>query len=485
MAKDTYIPRDEAVDMNREFSKVREQAVKELMKYPGVLAVGVGLKEVKGEVQRKLCFKVKVTKKIAESNLQSRDQIPDSICGFPTDVNEVVVTIPGSQDSSNYRPLLGGCQIGVSSKSGSGTLGCLAKRNVDDKIVILSNWHVIVGNPDSIDGDSVGQPSHNGCCSCCACGEIADTVDGRFRTNDMDAAIALLDGQASDAIPEYAFINEILDIGLLAGSATPVVGETVWKRGRTTGLTKGQISDDNAVTATPYEFYSGLAVNRTSQWEITPIPAGTDFFLKGDSGSVSVNEHNQAVLLNYAYAQSTQRAYANNIESVESVLDISILDSSFHTSPSGMEGVPIHSTTVSPVASSLAEAMAELEAEIGHIPEGKRLLELFRVHRQELLHLVRHRREVMVAWHRYQGPAYLAHVARSVRRDNKPLPDQIKGVTLQNLLLKMTAVLQRNASPELARAVSDNYLLVMNVLSSGRSPEDWKAHLASLELAHT
>ena len=166
---------------------------------------------------------------------------------------------------------------------------------------------------------------------------------------------------------------------------------------------------------------------------------------------------------------------------VASTLGITILDSSFHTSAAGKEGVPLKSAALSPVAMSLAEAMAELEAEIGHIREGKRLLELFRVHREELLDLVRHRREVLAAWHRYQGPAYLAHVARSVRRENKPVPDQIKGVTLQNLLLKMTAVLQRNGSPELARAVTENYLLVMNVLSSGRTPEDWKTHLATLD----
>ena len=125
--------------------------------------------------------------------------------------------------------------------------------------------------------------------------------------------------------------------------------------------------------------------------------------------------------------------------------------------------------------------MTELEAEVGQFPEGKRLLDLFEIHREELLDLVRHRREVMVAWHRYQGPAYLSHITRSVRRENKPIPDQIKGITLQNLLLKMTAVLQRNGSPELTRSVTDNYLQIMNILSAGRSPEEWKAYVAKLD----
>ena len=118
--------------------------------------------------------------------------------------------------------------------------------------------------------------------------------------------------------------------------------------------------------------------------------------------------------------------------------------------------------------------------------KGRRMLELFKIHRAELLSLdPAPQREVMVAWNRYQGPAYLAHIAKTIRRENKPVPEQIKGVSLQSLLLKMTAVLQRNGSPELAKSVTDNYLQVMNVLSAGRSPEDWKAYLAQLDqMAH-
>ena len=87
----------------------------------------------------------------------------------------------------------------------------------------------------------------------------------------------------------------------------------------------------------------------------------------------------------------------------------------------------------------------------------------------------------MAAWNRYQGPAYMAHFARSIRRENKPVPEQIKGITLQSLLLKMTALLQRNGSHELAKSVTDNYLQVMNILSAGKSPEDWKAYLVRLD----
>ena len=83
----------------------------------------------------------------------------------------------------------------------------------------------------------------------------------------------------------------------------------------------------------------------------------------------------------------------------------------------------------------------------------------------------------MAAWNRYQGPAYLAHIARHIRTEDKPVPEQIKGITLQSLLLKMAAVLQRNASAPLAGTVAENYLQVMQILSAGRSHREWQAYL--------
>jgi hypothetical protein len=108
-------------------------------------------------------------------------------------------------------------------------------------------------------------------------------------------------------------------------------------------------------------------------------------------------------------------------------------------------------------------------------------MELFKSHRTELLDLVRHKREVMAAWNRYQGPAYLAHIARNIRREDKPVPVDIKGITMQSLLLKMAAVLQRNGSSSLSTAVSENYLQLMNILSAGKTHQEWKAYLQQLD----
>jgi len=490
--KKPFMSRNELVDLNKDFDKVIKKAEEELMKLPGVVAVGVGLKEVKGEVQPELCFKVTVQKKKERNELKAEERIPDNIYGFKTDVTEILTGEP-LVDISKYRPLIGGTAIQSNKQSGQGTLGCFAKRDVDGKIVVLSNWHVMAGNPDTIDGARVGQPSHNGCCSCCACSEIGDVVDGWFKTVDItstdniDAAIALLHGQEADAIPEERYLNEIVDLGILAGSAAPVSGELVFLRGRTTSSrSKGRILNSSTQIDLPYDNFGNIIVSRRFQTVITPEPGFTDFNDRGDSGAVCVNEFNQAVLMVYGRNHVTHQTFANNIQTVEKVLKIKILDSTFHPITNDVEkkGIGVPLSSISNV-SGLANAMADLEAALAQFREGKRMLELFKIHRSELLDLVNHKREVMAAWNRYQGPAYLAHIARSVRRENKPVPEQIKSITLQSLLLKMTAVLQRNGSPELARSVTDNYLQVMNVLSAGRSPDDWKAYLAHLDqMAH-
>ena len=484
MAEDTYIPRDEVVDINKEFSKVRKKAEKELMKIPGVIAVGVGLKKVKGEYKRQPCFKVTVERKKSSAELKTGEKIPDLIYGFRTDVIEISHGL-STVDGNKYRPLIGGCKIGTSSTSGYGTMGCLVKRNSDNKILLLSNWHVLSSNPDTVENDRVGQPSHNGCCSCCACNEIGKIVDGRFRTGNMDAAIALLNGQdeTADTTPEEKYLKEILQIGYIAGSATPQSMETVFKYGARSEFTKGQITNDSEVTNVLYDNYTpNVTISRSGQLEITPATGFPKFQDRGDSGSVIVNEKQEVVGLNYAADLAAGIGYATSILPILSTLGITILNTTFHSSVAGKEGVPLSSRAIPDFnIPNLASAFAEAEAELGQYSKGKEMIELFRHHREELLDLVNHKREVMAAWNRYQGPSFLAHIARSIRRDNKPIPEQIKGITLGNLLIKMTAVLQRNGSPELVRSITDNYMSVMDVLSSGRTPRDWKAQLAKYD----
>jgi hypothetical protein len=408
------------------------------MKIPGVVAVGVGLKEVKGEHERIPCFKVTVSAKRDKKELSQSEVIPAEIFGFPTDVTEIIQSSSGS-NSEKYRPLIGGSQIEPSGGARFGTLGCFAKRNSDGKIVAVSNWHVMVSDPNNIDNDRIGQPTHNGCCSCCACNEIGKVSDGRFMTDDMDVAIAVLNGQDSGTIPDDRFLKEILQIGSVGGSVAP---------------------------------------------QVVPTGAGAPLALETVfkyGRSFSVNELNQVVALNFGSNATTHNAVAHSIIRATTTLGITILDNSFHDSVAGKEGVLLNTDAGVGSGTSLSENLAELETELLASREGLRIMELFKSHRTELLDLVRHKREVMAAWNRYQGPAYLAHIARNIRREDKPVPVDIKGITMQSLLLKMAAVLQRNGSSSLSTAVSENYLQLMNILSAGKTHQEWNAYLQQLD----
>src|SRR5690606_10597701 len=101
------------------FNKVRRQAEEALMKIPGVVAGGVGLKEVKGEIQRQPCFKVTVKVKKTKSSFKKPEMVPEEIFGFKTDITEPTKGMAISGDSKNYRPLIGGSQIEGSGSSSS------------------------------------------------------------------------------------------------------------------------------------------------------------------------------------------------------------------------------------------------------------------------------------------------------------------------------------------------------------------------------
>jgi hypothetical protein len=495
-----YIPRHELIDMNAEINAVRAQVKEHLMSFPGVLAVGVGLKKVKGSYKRQLCFKITVAEKLDKKQLAKTDVIPPTYFGFETDITAILP--PGSGmlfDNTKYRPLIGGCKVEASFApkiptmsvpgifSTTGTLGCFAKVTSGPhigKIVALTSWHVAVKGTAATDGERLGQPTHNGCCTCCACNEIGKVIGGQL-DDTTDAAIILLAGQDSDTTPDTRYLNEVLDIGLLAGSAVHVSGETVFKRGASGILTKGQITDDTymspAITFNPGQSDEQIWTF-VEQLEITPSSAGTKFAQPGDSGSVIVNEHNQVVGLLFGGNYDSGTGWANQITGVVSQLNIEIKDDTFKPDAESIHfGVPLSTASLTVGAAEAMSAPFEaMEKELMRYKKGAHLMQMFATHQHEILDLVNNNREVMAAWNRYQGPAFLAQIIRSFHR-NKPIDEVIKGVRLQNLLLKMTTVLQRNGSSALVQAVNENYVSVMQVLTAGRMPEQWKERLAKME----
>ena len=63
-----------------------KQAVVVLRRVPGVLSVGVGARERRGELLPELVFRVYVSKKVSATILPKTDRVPRIVCELPTDV---------------------------------------------------------------------------------------------------------------------------------------------------------------------------------------------------------------------------------------------------------------------------------------------------------------------------------------------------------------------------------------------------------------
>ncbi len=75
--------------MVTEIAKYRQEKKRiqdKLMKYPNVLQVSIGTKEVGGKDTGEPCFSVLVKKKVRKNKLDPNDIIPSEIDGFKTDI---------------------------------------------------------------------------------------------------------------------------------------------------------------------------------------------------------------------------------------------------------------------------------------------------------------------------------------------------------------------------------------------------------------
>src|SRR5687768_9996606 len=148
---------------NTKIFEVHEDVKRELEAIPGVRSVGIGLKEVAGELTNQIAFKVYVDEKKPLSVLDPAHVIPDEIKGFKTDV--VRIAQKTLLTGAGPRPLVGGIAVSSLLPSGlqeHGTLGCIAKLNNSTDKVLLSNEHVFSHLVASAQApNTVFQPSHS------------------------------------------------------------------------------------------------------------------------------------------------------------------------------------------------------------------------------------------------------------------------------------------------------------------------------------
>jgi hypothetical protein len=311
--------------------KNREAVFTEMKKYPGVVNVGVGLKETSGILTAVICYRIYVDKKKPAHLLGNKSLVPSAIHGFPTDVIQLG-EIEEIADTEKYRPLKGGIQIKTDKfieddTRGVGTLGCLAILNDgSNKIVGLTNEHVVRLNAEegTVIGREVGQPRKVICCCCCTYNVVGKVLNAQ-KNATVDCAIIDFDSDIAGEIQTADTAGEIQEIGKIKGKAVAVLGGTVKKRGATTGLTTGTITD--------------VAFDGT-QILIAPNAPVTKFAEFGDSGSVVLDSNDNIVALLWAVKRDGKTdGVATPIDAVLTALNIKL-----QTPPPVIATITVHPT---------------------------------------------------------------------------------------------------------------------------------------------
>lgn len=323
---------------NMQLVSLRSSVWKKVQNVPGILGIGIGLKEVGGIPSDQISWRLYVRKKLPKNALRPEYIFPPSFFGIPTDV------IPKAESRITYGEdtvtlLRPGVVIGSDAGS-SGTLGCFAiRRGQPDKIVILSNSHVVYSDSGSLGMTSdmdIGQPKVS-CSWCCKC-----KVIGNAKRADANNAFGpwvetqvqgfanqrgvLTDCAIADFNKKRDYTNNIENVGMItgtppAGSLGLNSGDSVEMIGSTSGYVKGkvltftfnaQIVGGAAISNLLYPcFVEGTSVSENfagvypniNQLVFIPDPdrdnaeTKTYFARHGDSGSVIVNSARQVVAL--------------------------------------------------------------------------------------------------------------------------------------------------------------------------------------------
>ena len=207
--------------------------------------------------------------------------------------------------------MVGGISVGNVVIGGSGTIGFSVFDNITREGMILSNWHVLCGRLTCALGESIIQPGQGSPDT----GQPTDEVAKLYRavlTDRVDAALGRLTGSR--------FLSQnILGRDTIFKIGTPLLGMTVRKSGRSSGVTHATITD---ISADIDILYDKVVRHFLEQVVIE----GTDASLPGDSGSIWGNDQGEAIGLNFAGINNGTIAFANPFQQVAAALNINLND---------------------------------------------------------------------------------------------------------------------------------------------------------------
>ncbi len=327
-----------------------------ILKKKNVVGVGLGYKEIKGKPSEEMSIVALVRRKVPAASLKKADRVPPAYENFLTDVQEagefrlLDYVEEGEQETrqKRVRPAVPGVSIGHH-LSTAGTLGAVVADKKTGKALLLSNNHVLANISDSRDGraargDDILQPGPidggkagdvlarlerfvplwregSSTPSCSISSWLVKTLNGLFlfkgqgyqvrivraaeNGNLVDAAVAL-------PLEEKSVHAQVLGLGTIKGTGQAQIGETVFKSGRTTGITFGRVKVLEASVWVDVSPQSRVLMHEQILTEAMAKP--------GDSGSVLLNAANEVVGL--IMAGSEVVTISNKVDHVETLLDV-------------------------------------------------------------------------------------------------------------------------------------------------------------------
>jgi hypothetical protein len=302
----------------QKLQKAKEKLEPEILSLTNVQGFSIGFKTKEREQTEDISLVIHVYKKIPSNELSMEANVTEIIKRFDsTLLSDVIETtepilqfqkvpktlVAVNEDNVRYRPLEGGCKIALEDATHYyyGTGGCIAhSKLMQDHTFILTCEHVVEKSQD----DLVYQPSVT------VLNKIGK-VENKVCNAKVDCASVKLKDTESKAT--------IIEIGSVKGTAAPQLNDIVEKRGKTTGLTCGKISNVS---------YSGKIAERivTDQIIISKIDASDPRLSdNGDSGSAWVLKTGHKVVgLHWAGGNAGANAYACLISEVENELGVEI-----------------------------------------------------------------------------------------------------------------------------------------------------------------
>lgn len=290
-----------------------------LMSLYNVNGIGMGYKYINGVNTKQLCIHVLVEEKVNSKYISKSNIIPKKYMGITTDVIEVKKVKALSRESLPYkiRPLEGG--YGISTTQGDGTLGCIVKAIVNGRVefYILGNNHVMARLNKYPLGAPIMQPSlkNGGTVRDNRIAELSDYVKIKFknffikRSNVVDCAIARI-------FDRSLISDRIAKIGQITGVARSNLDMKVKKVGFITGLTEGKVTSVGATYEVGFSESKKKAIFKN---QLVAELANEE----GDSGSIVLNELNEAVGL--LFSGSGKYAIYNDMEMVLYKLNVDLL----------------------------------------------------------------------------------------------------------------------------------------------------------------